>query len=98
MPRKKSRSDLVVLSRNAPATQERTALPLGEQQRAGFGPTLAMQAVQVNLGMGVNAYAVVDFTALIKVVDDIGGIDVDVDIGEEGEAVGIGGKIDGAEP
>src|SRR5438270_11582362 len=36
MPRKKSRSDLVVLSRNAPATQERTALPLGER-RLNFG-------------------------------------------------------------
>ncbi len=55
-----------------------SALPLGEQQRAGFGPTLAMQTVQVTLGMGVNAYAVVDFTALMKLVDDIGGIDVDV--------------------
>ncbi|MBI1258100.1 MAG: hypothetical protein GC204_11570 [Chloroflexi bacterium] len=55
-----------------------SALPLGEQQRAGFGPTLAMQTVQVNLGMGVNAYAVIDFTALMKLVDDIGGIDVDV--------------------
>jgi LCP family protein required for cell wall assembly len=55
-----------------------SALPLGEQQRAGFGPTLAMQTVQVNLGMGVNAFAVVDFTALMKLVDDIGGIDVDV--------------------
>jgi LCP family protein required for cell wall assembly len=55
-----------------------SALPLGEQQRAGFGPTLAMQTVQVNLGMGVNAYVVADFTALIKLVDDIGGIDVDV--------------------
>ena len=55
-----------------------SALPLGEQQRAGFGPTLAMQAVQANLGMGVNAYAVIDFTALMKLVDDIGGIEVDV--------------------
>src|SRR5438270_11537420 len=36
MPRKKSRSDLVVLSRNAPATQERTALSLGER-RLSFG-------------------------------------------------------------
>src|SRR5256714_187236 len=36
MPRKKSRSNLVVLSRNAPATHERTALPLGER-RLNFG-------------------------------------------------------------
>src|SRR2546421_9230825 len=36
MPRKKSRSNLVVVSRNAPATHERTALPLGER-RLNFG-------------------------------------------------------------
>src|SRR6476661_5799901 len=36
MPRKKSRSDLVVLSRNAPAVHERVALPLGER-RLNFG-------------------------------------------------------------
>jgi polyisoprenyl-teichoic acid--peptidoglycan teichoic acid transferase len=55
-----------------------TALALGELQREGYGPTLAMQTVQYNLGMGVNAYIVADFTALIKVIDAIGGIDVDV--------------------
>jgi LCP family protein required for cell wall assembly len=55
-----------------------TALALGELQREGYGPTLAMQTVQYNLGMGVNAYVVADFTALIKVVDAIGGINVDV--------------------
>ncbi len=55
-----------------------TALALGELQREGYGPTLAMQTVQYNLGMGVNAYVVADFTALIKVVDALGGIDVDV--------------------
>src|SRR5256885_11688959 len=36
MPRKKSRSNLVVLSRNAPATHERVALPLSER-RLNFG-------------------------------------------------------------
>jgi LCP family protein required for cell wall assembly len=55
-----------------------SALGLGELQRPGYGPTLAMQTVQLNLGIGVNAYVVADFTALIKVVDVIGGIDVDV--------------------
>lgn len=57
-----------------------TALSLGELQREGYGPTLAMQTVQYNLGMGVHAYVVADFTALIKVVDAIGGIDVDVPV------------------
>ncbi len=55
-----------------------TALSLGELQRPGYGPTLAMQTVQYNLGMGVNTYIIADFTALIKLVDAIGGIDVDV--------------------
>ena len=55
-----------------------TALMLGELQREGYGPTLAMQTVQSNLGMGINSYVVADFTALIKVIDAIGGIDVDV--------------------
>ncbi len=55
-----------------------TALPLGEQQRAGYGPTLAMQTVQMNIGMPINDYVIADFNALIKLVDTIGGIDVDV--------------------
>lgn len=55
-----------------------TALALGELQRPGYGPMLAMQAVQYNLGVGVNAYLVADFNALITFVDAIGGIDVDV--------------------
>jgi anionic cell wall polymer biosynthesis LytR-Cps2A-Psr (LCP) family protein len=37
-----------------------------------------MQAVQYNLGIGVNAYLIADFTALIRLVDAIGGIDVNV--------------------
>ena len=55
-----------------------TALALGELQRPGYGPTLAMQTVQYNLGIGVNAYLLADFTALIRLVDAIGGIDIDV--------------------
>lgn len=56
-----------------------TALSLGELQRTGYGPTLAMQTVQLNLGIGVNAFVVADFTSLIKVIDAIGGIDVNVE-------------------
>src|SRR5256885_12378904 len=43
MPRKKSRSDLVVLSRNAPALHERVALPVSDRHlnfgdRWGYAP------------------------------------------------------------
>lgn len=55
-----------------------TALPLGEQQRAGYGPTLAMQTVQANIGMPIHDYVIADFNALVRLVDAIGGIDVQV--------------------
>jgi|GEM_PF-315640 len=51
---------------------------LGELQQPGNGPRLAMQTVQYNLGMRVHDYVVVDFRAVITIVDAIGGIDVDV--------------------
>ncbi len=55
-----------------------TAMVLGELQRAGYGPQLAMQTVEYNLGIRVQHYAVVDFEAFITLVDSIGGITLDV--------------------
>ncbi len=52
---------------------------LGERRRAGYGPQLAMQTVQWNLGMRVHDYLAVDFNAFIAVVDAIGGIDLEVE-------------------
>ena len=43
------------------------------------GPTLAMQTVQYNLGIRVHDYVVVDFDAVIGIVDAIGGIEVTTD-------------------
>jgi polyisoprenyl-teichoic acid--peptidoglycan teichoic acid transferase len=51
---------------------------LGEIQRPGYGPTLAMQTVQWNLGMRVHDYLAVDFNAFVTLVDAIGGVDIDV--------------------
>lgn len=53
-----------------------SAMVLGELQRTGYGPTLAMQTVQNNLGIRINDYFVVDFNGFIKFVDAIGGIEV----------------------
>jgi polyisoprenyl-teichoic acid--peptidoglycan teichoic acid transferase len=50
----------------------------GELQRPGYGPLLTMQTVQYNLGMRVNDYVAVDFNAFITLVDDIGGVDINV--------------------
>jgi LCP family protein required for cell wall assembly len=51
---------------------------LGELQQTGYGPNLAMQTVQNNLGIRIHAYIAVDFNAFITLIDVLGGIDVDV--------------------
>lgn len=56
-----------------------TAMVLGEIRQPGLGPQLAMQTVQSNLGIRVHEYIVVDFQAVIDIVDAIGGIDVTTD-------------------
>lgn len=55
-----------------------SAMVLGEIQRPGYGPQLAMQTVQYNFGIRVHDYLIVDFQAVIAIIDAIGGIDVDV--------------------
>ncbi|MBI5961603.1 MAG: LCP family protein [Chloroflexi bacterium] len=54
------------------------AYGVGELEGPGGGPRLAMQTVQYNFGMRVNEYMVVDFNAFIKIIDLIGGINVNV--------------------
>lgn len=51
----------------------------GEIRQPGYGPVLAMQTVQYNLGIRVHDYIAVDFNAFIALVDAIGGIDIKVD-------------------
>lgn len=55
-----------------------TPMVLGELQQTGYGPTLAMQTIQYNLGIRVQEYAVVDFHAFVTLVDALGGVDLDV--------------------
>ncbi len=42
------------------------------------GAALAMQTVQYNLGVPINHYVLVDFSAVIQGIDTLGGIDVNV--------------------
>lgn len=56
-----------------------SAMVLGETQRLGYGPTLMMQTVQLNLGIRVHDFLAVDFQAFIDLVDAIGGVDVETD-------------------
>ena len=55
-----------------------TPMVLGELRQPGFGPELAMQTVQYNLGMRIHDYVAVDFQAFISFVDAIGGIEIDI--------------------
>ncbi|MFN8418474.1 MAG: LCP family protein [Anaerolineae bacterium] len=51
---------------------------LGELNRPGDGPKLLVQTMQYNLGMRIDSYVAVSFDAVIKLVDAIGGIDINV--------------------
>lgn len=55
-----------------------TAYQTGELEGPGGGPRLAMQTVQYNLGIRVNDYVLVDFNTFIKIIDLIGGVNIDV--------------------
>lgn len=49
----------------------------GVQGPAG-GADLAMQTVEQNLGIVIDHYVLIDFTAFIRSIDAIGGVDIDV--------------------
>jgi polyisoprenyl-teichoic acid--peptidoglycan teichoic acid transferase len=49
-----------------------------DKKYPGGGPALAKKTVQYNLGVPVNYYVRVDFGGFRKIVDAIGGIDIDV--------------------
>ncbi len=56
-----------------------TLLLRGENMEEGYGPYLAMDVLQANLGLFIDAYIAFDFSAFITFVDAIGGIDVMTD-------------------
>jgi polyisoprenyl-teichoic acid--peptidoglycan teichoic acid transferase len=55
-----------------------TAYVIGELERPGGGPKLAMQTVQYNLGIPIHYFAAVSFQAVIGLVDSVGGVDINV--------------------
>lgn len=55
-----------------------SSMVLGELERPDYGPQLAMQTVQYNLGIRVHDYVIVDFSAVIRFIDALGGINLDV--------------------
>jgi len=54
-----------------------TAFPSGESNRLpGGGPELAMRTVESVVGVPIQYYAVIEFSAFERMIDEIGGIDV----------------------
>ncbi|MCY4064361.1 MAG: LCP family protein [Chloroflexi bacterium] len=52
---------------------------LGESRATGYGPRLLQQTVSWNLGMRIHNYVLVDFQAVIDLVDHLGGIEITID-------------------
>ncbi len=56
------------------------AYQLGEQSRLpGGGPSLAVATVEQFLGVTINFYAQIDFTAFERFIDEIGGVKIEVE-------------------
>jgi len=56
------------------------AYQLGEQSRLpGGGPGLAVKTVEQFLGVTINFYAQIDFTAFERFIDEIGGVKIEID-------------------
>jgi LCP family protein required for cell wall assembly len=56
-----------------------TALEYGETYKyPGGGPKLAEDTIAQNLGIKIDYYVIIDFSAFKEVIDSLGGIDVDV--------------------
>lgn len=60
--------------------QERVnvAYRVAEMSQAGTGPIKACETVSALLGVPIDRYAVVNFRAVVQIIDAIGGIDIDV--------------------
>ncbi|TET83288.1 MAG: LytR family transcriptional regulator [Anaerolineales bacterium] len=56
-----------------------TAYALGEQDRLpGGGPALAVKTIEKLLGVPIQYYIQIDFGAFVRMVDEIGGVEIDV--------------------
>lgn len=52
---------------------------IGESRATGYGPRLLQQTVSWNLGMRIHNYVLIDFQAVINIVDHLGGIEISID-------------------
>lgn len=55
-----------------------TLMVQGEREAEGYGPQLALETLQYNLGMYIDGYVAFDFIAFQQVIDAIGGVTVSI--------------------
>lgn len=55
-----------------------TLLVRGESRQENYGPAFAIETLQANLGMYIDAYVIFDFEGFIALIDALGGVEVDV--------------------
>jgi len=72
-----------------------TAFFLGEAERLpGGGPGLAVETVKQFLGVPINYYAQIDFSAFVRFIDELGGVVVTVDEPMQIVIMGSNKKVD----
>jgi len=71
--------DLWVYIPNHGYNRINTADLWGELDKKGTGPERVKQTIHYNLGIPIHYYVRVDFQGFMKIIDTVGGIDVDVD-------------------
>jgi LCP family protein required for cell wall assembly len=71
--------DLWVNIPNHGADRINTADLWGEVTQEGGGPELVKQTISENLGIPIHYYVRVDFDGFVKIIDAVGGLDVDVE-------------------
>jgi len=70
----------LALLENGELVRINTLMVRGERQLTNFGPFFAMDTVQANFGMFIDAYIAFDFIAFQDFIDLIGGVTVDVPV------------------
>ena len=70
--------DLYVTQQDGGLDRINTAYFYGELALTGSGPAMAMQVVQSNFGITVNRYVRIDFAGFVRIIDAMGGIDINV--------------------
>ena len=70
--------DLYVTLSDGSQGRINTAHFFAEAAQAGSGPAAAMAVVRQNFGVDVHGYVRLDFAGFVRIVDSVGGIDLDV--------------------